>query len=215
MQRISKIKFSVTPEQEMKLWAEVLAVRNRLLINSDWTVLPDVRLRNKSEWRNWRADVRKINRKAFTRVEAEKRLADLTLQMPKTQWATDLTNLSEEELNKLKGWYIKELHYIFKNRFEDYMPFEMNYHVLFEKFEQAVDWQDDGSPENLQNYPLIQLEVQIHGKPADVVVKEFISLKQLWLTAVVRAEKELHEMIELVRNASSVVELENIISRFL
>lgn len=211
MEKIKDLKFSITEEQERALWAEVLGIRYKLLINSDWTVLPDVRIHNKSEWRHWRDSVRKVSKKNHTLESAKAILAELTDQMPVVKYK----NASDLSIADLKDGYINEIRSFFKNRFEDYLPYPINYEILCEKYEEAVDWTDEEDQGSLENYPLIKIEVEVRQKPVQTVVEEFLDLKRTWLSAVVRAEREMHEAIRMVEESKSVVELERIIARFI
>lgn len=213
MQKISNIQFSATEEQEVTLWAEILAQRNRLLINSDWTQLPDARLLNRDEWATWRNKVRKVTKAVHTKESAKIELENLQLIQPKVrfQYESDSINLDQR-----KSVYIKTLNSLFKNKFEQYLPFEMNHYVMMEKFEEAMTFIEDYPVQIEKNaYPLIMTEVELTGKKALVIAEEYISLKKLWLRAVVRAEKELSTAIQEVRKASSIEELEEIMVKYL
>lgn len=214
MQKISNIQFSATEEQEVMLWAEILAQRNRLLINSDWTQLPDARLLNRNEWTTWRNKVRKITKSTHTKETAKMELDNLLLVQPKVrfQYESDSMNLDQR-----KNAYIKTLNSLFKNKFEQYLPFEMNHYVMMEKFEEAMNLMDENIMLDFDKtlYPLIMTEVELTGKKVIEVAEEFISLKKLWLRAVVRAEKELSAAIQEIRQASNIEDLEEIMVKYL
>jgi hypothetical protein len=83
--KISNVKYEITNEVMARKWSEANAKRNRLLMLSDWTQLPDVNipLNIKKLWMNWRAKVRNV--KKATINDPSKALAllnSLEQQMP-------------------------------------------------------------------------------------------------------------------------------------
>lgn len=209
--KIKNISFQITEEQEQSLWAEVLARKNRLLANSDWTQSPDVRLRNTTEWKSWREKVRTVNRHSMKRTYAKNLLEELDNQKPEIKWNDYVESVDSNDIDYIKAMYIKELHFKFKERYKEYMPFEIDLHILVEKFDQAMDFLEDNK--NILNYPLIKLQHDITKKEPEEIAREFISLKEMWMIAVVRAETELYSFIGLVRDAKTVIELETIMGK--
>lgn len=84
-QKIHQLQLSKTDVQEAKEWAEVLSHRNKLLMNSDWTQLPDAGLTEEcvQNWRNWRAIARQLRRSNHPDIHlVAEQIARLTRAMP-------------------------------------------------------------------------------------------------------------------------------------
>lgn len=73
-------------------WDDISMVRNLMLTQSDWTQLPDSQLSQSCvmAWRNWRKEVRKIDRQHFSqRLSAVKRITKMKITKPKLEYAED------------------------------------------------------------------------------------------------------------------------------
>jgi hypothetical protein len=88
--KIKNLKYSQSKNQEEIKWAEQLAKRNRMLAESDWTQLPDVKLSvwSKNRWANWREELRQLRRLNFETAE-ELKLAIESLEEDKLSLYVD------------------------------------------------------------------------------------------------------------------------------
>lgn len=83
IKKIKNLKYSQSKNQIEALWAVGLAKRNQLLLETDWTQLPDVKLNeySRNQWMHWRGLLRDIRRDKFkSPVELTAALDQLEIQ---------------------------------------------------------------------------------------------------------------------------------------
>lgn len=78
IKKIKNLKYSQSKNQEEIKWVELIAKRNRLLLESDWTQLADVKLteESKHQWSNWRESLRQLSRFSVETVKEYKAKLD-------------------------------------------------------------------------------------------------------------------------------------------
>lgn len=78
IKKIKNLKYSQSKNQEEIKWVELIAKRNRLLLESDWTQLLDVKLTEESrnQWSNWRESLRQLSRMTIETTQCYKEALD-------------------------------------------------------------------------------------------------------------------------------------------
>lgn len=180
IKKIKNLKFSESKNQEEAKWVELLSRRNRLLMETDWTQLPDVKLseRSRNEWRGWRQAVRLLNRIDYeSSAEFKKRLDDLERGRSfihiEYSYIDSITDLTEGK---------KFLHKILVRCFEErvYSEFTPN---LEEKYQEALDvvarylTSQDAGPSNPNLEEIIEIFEGLDDSHIDYDINDYQFLK--------------------------------------
>ena len=136
IKKIKNIKWSESKNQEEVKWIELIAKRNRLLLESDWTQLPDVNLteQSRTQWKNWRESLRQLSRFSIKSTEDYKNKLNklinerdhLFIEYTKTESIKDVQS-GKEYLHKLLVQF-----------YEEKMNFKFSPN-LEEKYQEALD----------------------------------------------------------------------------
>jgi hypothetical protein len=129
IKKIQNVKYSPSKNKEEAKWAEALAKRNRLLLESDWKQLPDVNLTRdtKNRWANWRKNLRHLKRidfetleefqKALTSLETER--YNIYTEFSDTSGIKDLVSGKAKLHQLLVSFYKEKVNYKFSPNLEE------------------------------------------------------------------------------------------------
>lgn len=68
IKKITNLVYTPSKQSENSKWSGLIAKRNRMLVETDWTQLPDVKLsyNSRAEWQLWREELRNLKRSNYT-----------------------------------------------------------------------------------------------------------------------------------------------------
>lgn len=98
--RIQNVQTKKTERQIETEWAEVAAMKSRLLSSTDWTQLDDVVLENDAEIRQWRQRLRDIDiREDFNSPKTASRyLSEYEASFPRVLYSSDTSRHRQEDI---------------------------------------------------------------------------------------------------------------------
>lgn len=208
VQKIAKVKVEKTVEQEQNEWAEVLSHRNKLLLNSDWTQLPDSGLTEQSaqQWKDWRSMLKNITQSNFGDHKlAERHITRLSRRMP---FSTFIPNDVEPDFSRCVS--LDE----YRRRVFDYMDaafnkravpsFLDNPYLVDEQFKEAADFRSKGES---GSYPLIATTAELYGMSKSAVADEFITRKVEQMKRLANLKQKYFYFQQLVNSATDDVQL--------
>ena len=211
VKRIDKVKISKTEEQTDNEWGEVFSHRNKLLLNSDWTQLPDAGLTEDCvvQFRGWRKQLKTISRVNYSnKAVASQMISSLEKKKPFVVYvdttfdpeAAAYTTLDEYR-NSVVEFMESEFNTLCNRAFLD------NQFLVEEQFKEAVDYKRKNGH---GSFPLIHVTTNSLNISEASVVDEFISRKVKQTKRLVALKKKYYEFQLLVSKAETDVELADI-----
>lgn len=209
--KISNLKYGTTEEKEDLLWAEVFSHRNKLLLNSDWTQLPDSGLTEEciKQWRDWRQQLRQINRANVSdRDVAEQHIKKLARRTPFITFSEEHNRppIIQDSLDARKTQIIKYLDQSINKSFNS--TFIESPQLIEEQFKEALDFLYGSK--NFISYPLILVTAEATGMSEKEVAEDFIRQKSKLLSKMASYKKKYYYFCDLVQRAENDVQLDSI-----
>lgn len=216
--KIGNLRTTKTPKQELDRWSELKSHRNKLLLNSDWTQARDSNLTeaNIGFWADWRRELKRINRSNYASIEQAKKALDaLAKQEPMVEYEdeTYLRNADYPDY-ETKSFSMKKeaLSKALSKRFDamlDKHEFLEHPAIISEQYEEALLYLGNKGVK-LENFPLINLEVELTKSTADDVAAKFIQQKRNRLRAIIALRRKFSYFEDAINSASTMLELDTI-----
>lgn len=210
--KIGKIKTEKTDEQENSAWAEVMSHKNKLLLNSDWTQLPDSGLTDEciDQWKGWRQQLKNINRSNFAdKGLAEQHIAKLSRRTPFNSYrlveGDEPTVGRYTSTEEYRGRVVRYLDEAFNSRLNG--SFLDNPALVEEQFKEAIDHLS-GKADSM--YPLLDVTAELYGMNRNAVAEEFVMRKVESIKRMANLRQKYHYFQMLVRDAVNDVQLADI-----
>jgi hypothetical protein len=232
MQKIKNLKYASSELKDKMELSSILGKRNRLLGDSDWTQMPDVDLTDECKhlWKAWRKRVRSVDvldKKSLQTLNdlEENRPPKIYKEEPK-EFVLNFTFPNLEDVRSNALLYMRSLYNMTLQKFDYTMVDEAKY---IEAMSYLTDEYAGSAVPTIDLYPLLRLEAALKhmDTPLDVsdlksindyksetimqnIAKYYIDAKKNWIIEVSALEAVYHEKCKLIRQATSIEEIEQI-----
>ena len=214
--KIGRLTVSKTEQQIDAEWAEVLSVRNRLLINSDWTQLPDSNLTKEcvERFKRWRRLLRRVTKSKIPEMSvAREELSKLEASTPKIEFNIDFVNNLYVHKD-LVGLSLREQKNYIRNLIFNVTDKIINPDNTIDKTPEVINERFSEASSYLQNTtadcPILNSIVKLTGKSIEQVVEESLQDKKQMISRMMKAIEINYIFNNLVDEAEDVTDLMDI-----